>query len=162
MDEACLWRNAMILTSGGSVPWVRGVGCCRLCCPIAGPGLPAVMQLPGQVCQMLDELDLPVAGDLTVRNLRMASAITANASEPAEVIATAEPIVAWLAEADGEQVLLRWRLVAAYQQLDNQRGASCEVGRFLERAQELYAFPGRADTEGPPVAESSGGRPADM
>jgi hypothetical protein len=101
---------------------------------------------------MLDELkDLPFPADLTVHALRMASAITANASEPAEVIATAEPIAVWLAEAAGEQVLRRRRLVAAYQQLDNQRGASCEVGRFLERAQELYVFLSPADTEEPPV-----------
>jgi hypothetical protein len=112
---------------------------------------------------MLDELkDLPFAADLAVHSLRMGSAITANASEPAEVIVNAEAIAAWLAEADGQQVRLRRRLVAAYQQMDNQRGASCEVGRFLERAQELYDYLSRAGAEGSLVAESSAGRLADI
>jgi hypothetical protein len=90
--------------------------------------------------------DLASATDVIAHALRMASAITSNASEPAEVIANVDPIVVWLAVADGEQADLRRRLAAAYQQLDNQRGASCEVGRFLERAEALYTFVCRADT----------------
>lgn len=83
---------------------------------------------------------LPMTADLTMHALRMAGVITANAGEPAEVIANAEPIVAWLAEGDDDQAVRERRLVAAYQQLDNLRGASCEVGRFLERAEDLYKF----------------------
>lgn len=90
---------------------------------------------------MLDgPMALPLTADLTMHALRMASVITANAAEPAEVIANAEPVAAWLAEGDDDKAVRERRLVAAYQQLDNLRGASCEVGRFLERAQDLYVF----------------------
>jgi hypothetical protein len=88
--------------------------------------------------------DLASTMDITAHALRMASAITANASEPAEVIANADPIMVWLA--DDERADLDRRLAAAYQQLDNQRGASCEVGLFLQRAQELYTFLHQFDT----------------
>lgn len=100
-----------------------------------------------------DEPEDPTALDITTHALRMASAITFNAGEPAEVIANAGPIMAWLNEAGDEQADLQRRLVAAYQQLENQRGAGCEVGRFLERAQELYAFLSRADTAPPPMVD---------
>jgi hypothetical protein len=105
---------------------------------------------------MIDKPDgLASATDINAHALRMASAITANASEPAEVIANAEPIALWLAAGDDEQALLRQRLTAAYQQLDNQRGASCEVSRFLERAEELYTFLDRGNTAAPPVDASA-------
>lgn len=86
------------------------------------------------------------AMDITAHALRIASAITPTPSEPTEVIAHADPVLAWLIGADDEPVAQRRRLTAAYQQLDNQRGASCEVGRFLERAQVLYAFLGGIGT----------------
>jgi hypothetical protein len=86
-------------------------------------------------------IDKPTSAlDIAAHALRMASAITSNASEPAAVIANAEPIVIWLTVADDEQADLQRRLAGAYQQLDNQRGASCEVGLFLERAQTLHTF----------------------
>jgi hypothetical protein len=104
---------------------------------------------------MIDKPEgLESAMDITAHALRMASAITPNASEPAEVIANADPIAEWLAEAEDEQAVLQQRLTAAYQQLDNQRGASCEVGLFLKRAQELYAFLGRVDLSARPMGES--------
>jgi hypothetical protein len=88
---------------------------------------------------VIDKSEDPASAmDITAHALRMASAITANASEPAAVIANADPIMVWLA--DDERADLERRLAAAYQQLDNQRGASCEVGLFLQRAQELYTF----------------------
>jgi hypothetical protein len=105
---------------------------------------------------MIDKPEtLASAMDITAHAVRMASAITANSSEPAEVIANADPIAVWLAEADGEQAVLQRRLAAAYQQVENQRGASCEVGRFLERAQELYTFLGRVGTAARSTGESA-------
>lgn len=99
---------------------------------------------------MINEAKGPLSeADLTVHALRMASAITANASEPADVIANTGPIAAWLADDGDGPEALSWRLIAAYQQLDNQRGASSEVGRFLERAQELYVFLHQMGAGGP-------------
>jgi hypothetical protein len=94
--------------------------------------------------------DLASAMDVAAHALRMASAITSNASEPAAVIGNADPIVVWLAVANDEQADLQRRVVAAYQQLDNQRGAGCEVGLFLERVRKLYAFLCRVDTAARP------------
>ncbi|MCW2863075.1 MAG: hypothetical protein JWP48_4783 [Actinoallomurus sp.] len=87
--------------------------------------------------------------------LRMASAITSNPSEPAAVIINADPIMVWLAVAGDEPADLHRRLAAAYQQLENQRGASCEVGLFLGRAQELYTFVCRADTAARPMKDAA-------
>jgi hypothetical protein len=95
------------------------------------------------------------AMDITVHALRMASAITPNASEPAEVIANAAPIATWLGETTDEKAVLQQRLTAAYQQLDNQRGAGCEVGLFLERAQELCAFLDRGSAVARPTEKSA-------
>jgi hypothetical protein len=100
---------------------------------------------------MIDNPEDPAsATDITAHAVRMASAITSNASEPAAVIANADPIVIWLAVANDHRADMQRRLAAAYQQLDNQRGVSCEVGRFLERAQELYTYLCRVDTAARP------------
>jgi ribulose 1,5-bisphosphate carboxylase large subunit-like protein len=104
---------------------------------------------------MIDKTEDPASEmDFTVHALRMASAITSNASEPAAVIANAEPIAVWLTIAD-EQADLRRRLAAAYQQLENQRGAGCEVGLFLGRAEELYTFLCQVDTATRPVEDAA-------
>jgi hypothetical protein len=98
---------------------------------------------------MIDKPEDPASAmNVTAHALRMASAIASNASEPAAVTANADPTMAWLT--GGEQADLRRRPVTAYQQLDNQRGASCEVGVFLERAQALYTFLCQADTAARP------------
>jgi hypothetical protein len=99
--------------------------------------------------------DISSALDIAAHALRMASAITSNASEPAAVIANAEPIVIWLTVADDEQADLQRRLAGAYQQLDNQRGASCEVGLFLERAQTLHTFLAQADRAARPMKDTA-------
>jgi hypothetical protein len=105
---------------------------------------------------MIDKPEDPASAmNVTAHALRMASAIASNASEPAAVIANADPIMAWLTVAGGEQADLRRRLAAAYQQLDNQRGASCEVGLFMERAQALYTFLCRADTAARPGEDAA-------
>ena len=108
---------------------------------------------------MIDKLEEPACAlDVTVHALRIASAISSNASEPSEVIANAESVLVWLSLADEDPADLRRRMVAAYQQLDNQRGAGCEAGLFLKRAHELYAFLCRADTIPPPAGDVAGER----
>ena len=108
---------------------------------------------------MMDKPDEPASAlDVTAHALRIASAISSNASEPSEVIANAESVLVWLALADEDPADLRRRLVAAYQQLDNQRGAGCEAGLFLKRAHELYVFLCRADTAPPPNGAIAGER----
>jgi hypothetical protein len=98
---------------------------------------------------MIDKPEDPASAmNVTAHALRMASAIASNAREPVAVIANADPTMACLT--GGEQAGRRRRLVTAYQQLDNQRGASCEVGLFMERAQALYTFLCRADTAARP------------
>jgi hypothetical protein len=105
---------------------------------------------------MIDKPEDPASAmDVTAHALRMASAIASNASEPAAVIANADPIVVWLTVAGREQADLRRRLAAAYQQVDNQRSASCEVGLFLERAEALYTFLCRADTAARPGEDAA-------
>ncbi|HEY0688481.1 MAG TPA: hypothetical protein VGD71_05515 [Kribbella sp.] len=107
---------------------------------------------------MIDKPEDPASVmDVTAHALRMASAIASNASEPAAVIANVDPIVVWLTVAGGEQADLRRRLAAAYQQVDNQRRASCEIGLFLERAEALYTFLCRADTAARPGEDATRG-----
>lgn len=98
---------------------------------------------------------LPEGRDLIAHALYLGSAITDAAAEPAEVIANAKPIAAWLAAGDGDD--LDRRLIAGYQQLNNQRGVGCEVNLFVERAETLYRF--LCETTAPAAAGSSS--PAD-
>src|SRR5262245_52002420 len=78
--------------------------------------------------------------DLIAHALYLGSAIADTASEPTKVIVNAKPIAEWLAEAGTDDADFDRRLVAIYQQLNNQRGVDCEVHRFVERAQLLYRY----------------------
>jgi hypothetical protein len=101
---------------------------------------------------------------LIAHALYLGSAITDTASEPSEVIANAKPIADWLAQSDADgadgpaadsaDADFDRRLVAAYQQLSNQRGVGCEVHLFVERAQQLYRFLRETPAAPTPPAEA--------